>query len=520
MAEISADSYDEIPYPSGPFRQTHPCQLATLPVLFGVEPVPPTECRVLELGCASGGNLIPMAQDLPGSEFLGIDLSRRQIADGLALLDQLSLDNIQLRAASILDVDETYGQFDYIICHGVYSWVPPEVQQKILEIGRRHLTPRGVLYVSYNTYPGWHLRAVVRDMMLYHVAPITESPRRIGQARLLLDFLVKSATAHSEAYRQVLSDEAAILRSHSDSYLLHEHLEAFNSPCYFHEFAQRTGTAGLQYLGDTDFSTMVVDNLGPEVSELLGDASILRQEQYMDFLRARTFRCTVLCHKELELLRHIEPTRLSKLHVGLRGPLRLEGDFDDKPSAGEIEGRAFHVQAPITKSALRHLNLIRPAMLECDDLFHAAQQQLEEQSAAVSGDDRDSLHRQLLIDLMTLLASGTVEASYAARHIMVEPSEYPRATELARVQAQCGDVVTTRRHEQVRLELLSRGVLTQLDGRHNRAMLCSWLRTRVASGELTIRLEGEPVRDATASQLERLIGASLKSLAANAILID
>ena len=82
-------------------------------------------CRVLELGCASGGNLIPMAMDFPDSEFLGIDLSARQIEAGKVHLANLKPRNIELRAASIMDVDAGYGQFDYIICHGVFSWVPP-----------------------------------------------------------------------------------------------------------------------------------------------------------------------------------------------------------------------------------------------------------------------------------------------------------------------------------------------------------------------------------------------------------
>src|SRR5690349_15074633 len=119
MPGASLVSYDQVPYLSGSFRQTHPCHLAVLPHLFGLKPPPVRGCRVLELGCASGGNLIPMAQDFPESEFVGIDLSARQIADGCGLLAELSLPNIELRHLSILDVDESLGQFDYILCHGV-----------------------------------------------------------------------------------------------------------------------------------------------------------------------------------------------------------------------------------------------------------------------------------------------------------------------------------------------------------------------------------------------------------------
>src|SRR5262245_38797580 len=84
-------SYDEVPYVSQPFTQTHPDRLATLGRLFGLAPTPLTRCRVLELGCASGGNLIPMAFHLPGSEFVGVDLSRRQVEMGRKAIQDLGL---------------------------------------------------------------------------------------------------------------------------------------------------------------------------------------------------------------------------------------------------------------------------------------------------------------------------------------------------------------------------------------------------------------------------------------------
>ena len=123
-------SYDLVPYSSHPFPQTHPDHLAALARLFGLAPPAVGDCRVLELGCASGGNLIPMAEQLPDSELVGVDLSARQIEDGRKALKATGLKNIQLRHASITDVDSTWGKFDYIICHGVYSWVPDEVQKK------------------------------------------------------------------------------------------------------------------------------------------------------------------------------------------------------------------------------------------------------------------------------------------------------------------------------------------------------------------------------------------------------
>jgi tRNA G46 methylase TrmB len=73
MADQTLTAYDEVLYPSYTHNQTHPDRLATIATLFGLTPAPVERCRVLELGCGNGSNLVPMAYGLPGSEFVGID---------------------------------------------------------------------------------------------------------------------------------------------------------------------------------------------------------------------------------------------------------------------------------------------------------------------------------------------------------------------------------------------------------------------------------------------------------------
>src|SRR5262245_43544596 len=136
MVMSGATSYDEVPYSEYIFHQTHPASIGAVGALFGMEPANPERCRVLELGCASGANLVSMAYQLPGSEFIGIDLSPLQIEQGLRTISALGLTNIDLRSCSILDVDQAYGSFDYIICHGVYSWVPADVREAILSVSK------------------------------------------------------------------------------------------------------------------------------------------------------------------------------------------------------------------------------------------------------------------------------------------------------------------------------------------------------------------------------------------------
>jgi SAM-dependent methyltransferase len=185
-------SYDEIPFANDPYPASQPDQLATVATLFGLTPVRVDRCRVLELGCARGGNLIPLAVSLPGSRFVGIDSSSQQVAAARQVIEALSLGNIEVECLDILDVDARLGTFDYIICHGTYSWVPAAVRDKILEVCARNLAPEGLAYVSYNTYPGWHLRGLVRDLMCYHVRRTSRPQDRVAQARDLAADLLRS----------------------------------------------------------------------------------------------------------------------------------------------------------------------------------------------------------------------------------------------------------------------------------------------------------------------------------------
>src|SRR5262245_37632787 len=193
---MTPSSYDQIPSTSLAFPQTHPDRLATIARIFALSTPDVASCRVLELGCASGGNLIPMAFNLPGSEFVGIDLSGRQVEEAQSAIADLRLRNIRIQQASILDIDHSWGAFDSIICHGVFSWVDAAVQDQILRISARNLSPDGIAYISYNTYPGWHLREMVRHMMQYHAGQFSEPREQVAQARALLTFL---ATASKES---------------------------------------------------------------------------------------------------------------------------------------------------------------------------------------------------------------------------------------------------------------------------------------------------------------------------------
>jgi tRNA/tmRNA/rRNA uracil-C5-methylase (TrmA/RlmC/RlmD family) len=115
-----------------------------------------------------GDNLVPMALGLPAARFVGVDLSPRQVEVAQRTIAALGLSNIEFREADIAAIDASWGEFDYVIAHGVYSWVPEPVRERLLALCNANLAANGVAYVSYNTNPGWRVHGMIRDMMIYH----------------------------------------------------------------------------------------------------------------------------------------------------------------------------------------------------------------------------------------------------------------------------------------------------------------------------------------------------------------
>jgi methyltransferase-like protein/SAM-dependent methyltransferase len=510
--------YDEVPYDSRPFPQTHPDNLATVAALFGMRSPPVERCRVLELGCAGGGNLIPLAVTLPASRFVGIDLSGRQIGDGRRVVNALGLRNIELHHLSILDVGADLGEFDYILCHGVYSWVPAPVQDKILEICARQLAPNGVAYVSYNTYPGWHLPEAVRAMMRFHADRFAEPTVRVRQARALLELLAGAAPPENDPYGGALRKELELLRGVPDHYLYHEYLAEVNTPVYFHEFAARAGGWGLQYLGEAAFREMLTEQFPPDVGKTLGllAPDLVGTEQYIDFLRHRRFRQTLLCHKGVSLNRALGVEYLEGLHVASAyGPVSARPDVhsDAAEEFRTPRGSTLSTDQPLLKAALVHLAEAWPASVPFRRLAAATRARLGPGPEAVppAAGPSDLL---VLASLLRCASPTAVEFSVAPPRPVVNISPRPTATPLARLQAAAGPTVTNLRHQAVPLSALDSRVLRRLDGNLDRAQLVEALAQDVDRGLLPTTPEG----GSDPKPLGELLDQSLRRLARQALL--
>jgi methyltransferase-like protein/SAM-dependent methyltransferase len=521
MSSPPVNTYDEVPYESYSFPQTHPDRMATVATLFALKPAPVERCRVLELGAASGGNLIPMAHDLPDSSFVGIDLSARQIADGVRAVEELGLKNLELRHASILDVDESYGQFDYVICHGVFSWVPANVQDKILEICATRLAPDGVAYVSYNTYPGWHLRGLVRNVMRYHARRFATPGDRIRQSRALLTFLQETTKNQQDAYAVLLRQELEPLRKAADSYLYHEHLEEVNEPIYFYEFAERAEAHGLQYLGETSVGTMVARNFGAEVEKTLKALSedVIQMEQYMDFVRNRMFRQTLLVPKGVRPNRNITAEAVRRLHAASGGrPVDERVDLD---STGPAQyrgpgGATLTTHEPLLKAAMACLHEAWPRTIPVEELRDRARARLR--GGPLPADEMGKLAHGLVDCYLT---SDLVELHAFAPRVVSQAGERPAASPAARRQARLGRTVTNPLHAVVQLTDLERHLVYHLDGTRDRAALLDALAGLCERGVLAVQKGGQVVTDQAVlrAALASLLEPALGRLARSAVLV-
>ncbi len=284
MIDSVAQSYNTFPYESLAVKQTHPLHLYRIASLYGLQAKPVNEAKVLELGCASGGNLIPMAYYLPATTFVGIDLAKQQIQEGLQQMRDLALQNIELHCQSLSDFQAAH-RFDYIICHGLYSWVQPEIRQQVLTICRQYLSEQGIAYISYNTSPGWNTGNAIRELLQWQTKKITSVIEKIAKARLVLAELATGLVSADSPFAHLLRDELALISEHSDHQLLHEHLSPSNDALLFLQFVEQASRYQLAYLGDAFLS-----------NDSAHELSVI---QSRDFLQNRRLRCSLLCHEKM-----------------------------------------------------------------------------------------------------------------------------------------------------------------------------------------------------------------------------
>ena len=483
-----ATAYDLVDYPPLIHVAMHPSKLGAIGRLLGVDAASPRACRMLEVGCGDGLQLLALAQAYPDSHFIGVDLSAKAIARGESMRAALGLHNLQLVAADLAGWDPGAARYDYIVAHGFFSWVPPFVREHLLALCNRALAADGIAYISYNALPGCHLRRMVWEMMRFHVREVEDPPERVRKAREFLAWLGND-TLQRGAYGPAIRHEAMhLLNDTQPAVMYHDDLSSINEPYSVTAFVGEARRHGLEFLAEADFHEFNPALLGAEAQarfEAMCGADRVARDQYLDFLKGRRFRQTLLCRAsvapgnaalrhdaalDLDVVGHIRPEPAANADAARSGMQRFASS----------EGAAISANHPVVQAALRHVGQAFPRPLAAGRLLTLARH--EAASNAPLEDDADAL----AATLVQAFELGLLALQLDAPRFASKAGDCPTASPLAREQVARGDdLVANLRPSMVRLDSMpALELLRLLDGTRDRTAILH---------DLAIRMTQHPV---------------------------
>jgi SAM-dependent methyltransferase len=433
--------------------------------LFGLHPAPAAGAAVLELGCGDGGNALSIAQTLPGARVVGLDASESAIARGVTLAEAAGLGNVQLRPADIEALPEDVGRFDYIVAHGVYSWIPARVRVALLAAVRRLLQPNGIAFVSYNAYPGSYLRDMARDILHYHLRDVSDPQQRIDGAQELMAAVV--SIEDPSPFARVLREHLGRMLQYPAALLVHDDLAEISTPFYLHEFVDHAEKHGLAFLADADLGESLIRGVSEGVvalMEKLPDDVVVR-DQYLDFFKNRMFHCTLLCQGELSVDRTLDRDVVTGCAISSTARPEGEDGFVTR------DGLSMTTSEPHVHAAMTALVDAWPGALDYASLLgHAV-------AGAGEGVAWPLVDARLREVLLEAYLAGIVRLAGCPAPLVAQAGERPLASPLARAQIAAGStIVTSLGHETVSLDgPFDARLLALLDGTRDRTALAAAL---------------------------------------------
>lgn len=465
-----AQRYDTIAYAAQAHAQTHPSHLAAVATLRGKVPPPVATCRVLEVGCSDGANLLPMAASLPLAHFTGCDLSAQAIARATSTASELGIANVTLLQQDLRELDDGAATYDYIIAHGFYSWVPAPAREALLALAARRLAPNGVLFVSYNTFPGCHIRQIAWEILHAHVDALPTPRERLDAARALASLLAEPGTTQTENDAFIRAEFARVA-TQTDSALFHDDLGVPNQPFYFREFTAALVPHGLAFLSEARLSTMTLTGLSPRVQQFMSGLDPLAREQYLDYARMRRFRQSLVCRVDAPAAAASPEAFAADLHAAASISL-VRAAAENTALLADTAGDALEVRA--NRALLRRLVAEAPRIVTMAEAaaWHRQQSPTSTRSASA-----------LLVDACH---AGMVDLYVQPPALAAQPSARPQASAIVRWQVERQSRVTNLRHETLRIDdPLARRLLAVLDGTRSRNELVAFVAEALPPAERT-----------------------------------
>ena len=465
--------YDAIPYRGTVAQNTSPSHLAVCS-LWHHGPRPPFQhFRLAELGCGDGANLLPLAFYDPDSTFIGIDNSRAELDLAHEGARCLGLENIHFVLKDVCDLGpKEFEPCDFVIAHGLYSWVPEDVRDAILSYCRQSLTPSGLAYISYNAQPGWATRRLVRETLLRarsvrEAAVEDKAEKAIEMAAHLLEDL----PSRDYAFAVLLAEELERVRDGKPGYVFHEYLAQVNEGFWLRDFVKRARRNGLDYVADAQFCRWE-GHVSTELKHALAKRNLdpIEQEEAADLLGDRYFRASILRRPDAPPDPTTRRELLEEVHIAT-SLCAKSGPFE--PTEGMVErflskdGPEVTLDASITKAAVVLLAAQWPLGMRLETLYLQATKLLASNGCEVPTGARS----QLSDELMTLFEAGQIDLRLKEPAYHTEIPEYPQAHALARFEAEHREALTTPYHLTIPFEPQELALVRALDGSRSRAEL-------------------------------------------------
>lgn len=362
-AQASATPYDDVAYPTAIFAQTHPDRLGAIAQLHDIAAASPGTARILEVGCGDAMNLLAMAAAAPDATFFGFDLAPTVIARGQSRADAAGLSNVWLEVRDLMDAQHMLaGEFDYIIAHGLYAWVPQPVREALFELIGRTLGPNGIAFVSYNALPGGYFRLAIRDLMRHFIPAGADPSTTLRTAREVLRQFAEPEPDDGpdmSAFR----NQARRTLNQSDGVLFHDELGDEYHPQLHSAVCAAAERVGLIYLADAGrrrfYDGFLPDGVSADCDV---NKQIVRLAEQRDLAELRYFRHSLFVRAELQPRRVFEPGAVCTLRASARYVWEKDGWRSDEGSEFAVKGD------PALQTALEQLAEARPGRVPVAEL--------------------------------------------------------------------------------------------------------------------------------------------------------
>jgi SAM-dependent methyltransferase len=458
--QATTTAYDRIRYPSMVQEGLHPASLSVFACLHDRPFAPASHCRILEIGCGEGINLMGIAATAPRSQCVGFDLAESAIATGRATAEAAGLTNVELSVMDILDTPDSLGEFDYIIAHGVYAWVPVVVRDAMMRLIGRTLAPHGLALISYNAMPGCRIRQIVRDILQDCLAGITDSTARLAAAKEWLEFFA-SKWSDADPLQEAMRHRAQELLRFPLEVIFHDEMGEIYEPQFVADVAAHARKHGLQYLCDAQpargCEALIPSEEKKVLDERVGDGDFVQFEQQYDYASLLPYRESLLCRDGAAIDRSAAWTRVQKLHA--RGQFVPLSEGESTPGKFEFrtrnDGRAATSERAIA-DLLGRVGAAEPQAIPLAD-------QITDPKIAET--------------VLRLFRMGALSLQTEPFPFTLTPGERPVAGALARLQAARGESnLASLRHTSVEInDAITRHFISLLDGTRTRRDLISEL---------------------------------------------